>query len=379
MRAMRQPPLLRVMLRAFDASERTARRGTASARRRLRRLRFRSFMILQCAVTAGLAYLVANRLLGHPAPIFAPVAAIVCLGFSFGQRFSRAVEMAVGVAVGVLVGDVFVRLFGSGPVQLVVVAALAMSIATLLGARNLMIIQAGVQSSIVVTLLPAADQGLSRWLDAVVGCVLAVLVTTIAPSAPLVRPRILVAQALTEVSGTVRAAREALATGDPAMAEEVLARARRSETQLSAIEEANREGMAVVRYSPFVRRHRPQMESIAGLYEPLDRLMRNLRVMTRRTAVATFHHEQPPAVYLELMDEMVEVIDYMAGELYERRLPTAAQKRLVRLGQHSARTDLETSLSNIVVLAQIRSMTVDLLQLCGLSYADARDLIPELT
>ncbi|MVA76084.1 aromatic acid exporter family protein [Auraticoccus sp. F435] len=375
---MGPPPLLRLTLRAFDASERTARRGTASLGRRARRLRFRAFMIAQCAVTAGLAYWVAGRVLGHPMPIFAPVAAIVCLGFSFGQRFSRAVEMAVGVALGVLVGDVFVRVFGSGPWQVVVVAGVAMSIATLVGARNLMVIQAGVQSTIVVTLLPAAGEGVSRWLDAVVGCALALLVTTVAPSAPLVRPRILVAEALTEVSGTVRAAREALATGDPGMAEEVLARARRSETQLSAIEEATREGMAVVRYSPFVRAHRPQMESIAALYEPLDRLMRNLRVMTRRTAVATFHSELPPPAYLELMDELVEVLDYMAGELYERRLPTAAQKRLVRLAQHSARTDLRTSLSNIVVLAQIRSMTVDLLQLCGLSYADARDLVPEL-
>ncbi|SDE18105.1 FUSC family protein [Auraticoccus monumenti] len=376
---MRQPPLLRMTLRAFDASERTARRGTASVQRRLRRLRFRSFMITQCAVTAGLAFLVARHLLGHPQPIFAPVAAIVCLGFSFGQRFSRAVEMAVGVAVGVLVGDLFVSFFGSGPVQVVVVAGVAMSIATLLGARNLMIIQAGVQSTIVVTLLPAADQGVSRWLDAVVGCVLAVVVTTIAPSAPLIRPRVLVAEALQEVGRTLQAARTALASGDPALAEEALERARRSETQLSAIEEANREGMAVVRSSPFVRRQRPQMQSIAALYEPLDRLMRNLRVLTRRTAVAAFHDERPPEDYLVLLDELVDVLGYMAGELYEARLPTAAQKRLVRLGQHTARSDLDASLSNIVVLAQIRSMTVDLLQLCGLSYVDARDLIPELT
>lgn len=376
---MAQPPLLRMTLRAFDASERTARRGTASLRRRFRRLRFRSFMIAQCAVTAGLAFVVANRALGHETPIFAPVAAIVCLGFSFGQRFSRAIEMAVGVALGVLMGDVFVTLFGSGPVQLVVVAGLAMAVATLVGARNLMIIQAGVQSSIVVTLLPAADQGLSRWLDAVVGCVLALVVTTIAPSSPLIRPRLLVAEALTHVAGTLAAARTALETSDAEMADEALDRARRSDERLSAIDEANQEGMAVVRYSPLVRHRRGEVQDIAALYEPLDRLMRNLRVLTRRTAVAAYHDERPPQEYLELMDELVDVLGYMSAEMYERRLPTAAQKRLVRLAHHTARTDLQTSLSNIVVLAQLRSMTVDLLQLCGLTYADARDLIPELT
>ncbi|RCK71007.1 aromatic acid exporter family protein [Desertihabitans brevis] len=374
---MSRHPALRVVLRAYDASERTARRGTANLARRARRLRYRSFLIGQCAITAGLAYLVANRLLGHPLPIFAPVAAIVCLGFSFGQRFSRAIEMAVGVALGVAVGDLFVIVFGTGPLQITVVAALAMAVATLVGARNLMITQAGVQSSIVVVLAAGTGPSVDRWLDAVVGCALALVVTTVAPSAPLIRPRLLVAEALQEVAGTLTAARTALTSTDLQLAEEVLDRARRSEQRLSAIEEANREGMAVVRYSPFFGRRRNEVQNIAALYQPLDRLMRNLRVLTRRTAVAVFHGQRPPEAYLQLLDELVEVVEWMAGELYERRLPTAAQKRLVRLGQHTGDAGLNTSLSNIVVLAQIRSMTVDLLELTGLSYADARDLIPE--
>lgn len=367
------------MLKTYDVSERTARASTHSLTKRVKRLRFRSFMILQCAVTAGLAWFVAADVLRHPVPVFAPVAAIVSLGFSFGQRLSRAIEIGIGVAVGVLVGDVFVNYFGTGAWQVIFVIAIAMALATLLGARNLMITQAGVQSSIVVTLLPDPGQGFSRWTDALIGCALALLVTTFAPSTPLVRPRLLAGEALNEVANTLEAATRALESKDEAAAEDVLARARASENRLSELSEANKEGMAVVRYSPFVRKQRVSMQSIAALYDPLDRLTRNLRVLARRAVVASFRDEPVPPEYLELMTELVDIMRSMAAQLYERRLPTAAQSRLVALGRRTSKLSLEGgSLSTIVIFAQVRSMLADLLELCGLSYADARDLIPEM-
>ena len=60
------------------------------------------WQIAQCAVAAGVAWLIAADLLGHPTPFFAPVAAVVSLGTSYGQRLRRVAEVTVGVAVGVL-------------------------------------------------------------------------------------------------------------------------------------------------------------------------------------------------------------------------------------------------------------------------------------
>lgn len=369
--------LQRAMLKTYDVSERTARASGASVAKRFRKLQFRAFMIVQCAVTAGLAWTVAAHLLKHPMPVFAPVAAIVSLGFSFGQRLSRAIEIGIGVAVGVFVGDLFVALFGTGAWQVVVVVAISMALATLVGARNLMITQAGVQSSIVVTLLPDPSQGLSRWTDALIGCALALIVTTIAPSSPLRRPRLLAAEALNEIASTLEACRDALESGDHEAAEQVLTRARNSEKRLSELDEANSEGMAVVRYSPFVHRHKEMMQSIAALYDPLDRLTRNLRVLARRVVVATLNDEKAPPGYLEMMTDLIDIIRSMAAQLYERRLPTGLQSRLLKLGRKTAVVPLAGSLSTIVVLAQIRSMLTDLLELSGCSYADARGLIPE--
>jgi 4-hydroxybenzoate polyprenyltransferase len=125
--------LRRMKLRAFDLTDRTIRRGEASAVRRLQRWQQRAFMIVQCSVTAGLAWLLASLLLGHQVPYFAAAAAILVLGVAYGQRLRRGVDVAIGVTVGVALGDLWLVLFGAGVWQVVLVCGIAMSLATLVG------------------------------------------------------------------------------------------------------------------------------------------------------------------------------------------------------------------------------------------------------
>lgn len=368
----------RMALRAFDLSERSVRRGRDSQRRRVERWRNRLFLICQCAITAGLSWWVSMELLGDPAPVFAPVAAVITLGSSYGQRLSRGVEIAVGVAVGVFFGDVFVHFFGTGMWQIIIVAILAMSVATWLGARNLMITQAGVQAIIVMTLLPQPGAGFGRWVTALIGCALALLVTTVAPAGPLVRPRVLAAGVLREAAATLDAIREALAEADPEAGDRVLDRARRSEGSLERLNDAVDEGMAVVRYSPFRRRDLPHMQDLSQIVDPLDRLARNLRVLARRSAVALYRSETIPKAYLNLMDDLAAEVRWCAGELEARRLPSGIRQRMEVIGERSSHLTLSGSLSAVVLLAQMRSIMVDLVQLSGMDYADARELIPEM-
>ncbi|MFT4166844.1 MAG: FUSC family protein [Microlunatus sp.] len=369
----------RVRLRAFDLTERTTRRSYRSARRRLSRWRGRSFLIAQCAVTAGLAWWMAQLVLGHPTPFFAPVAAIIVLNVTFGNRMRRGIEVAIGVAVGVLVGDIFVSAFGAGVWQIMLVSAVAMTLATLVGAGPLMMIQAAVQSIIVTTLMPEHGQALGRWLDAVVGCTLALVVATIAPSAPVRKPGLLAAQLLQEMAATLRAAATALRESDPKAADEVLERARAEAAQLDLIQEAAAEGLAVVRSSPFRRRQLGSALAYAELTEPLDRASRNLRVLARRSLVAVWQGDQVPIPYLDLLETTAAQADRVARDLHEGKLPIGARKGLIAAAQESAQLEVTGGINAIVILAQARSMLVDLLELTGLEYADARELARDLT
>src|SRR4029079_5695208 len=116
-------------------------RGKVSVRSRFARVGAKRWQIAQCAVAAGVAWLIAAELLGHQTPFFAPIAAVVSLGTSYGQRLRRVVEVTLGVAIGVFVGDLIVAQLGSGWWQLTLIVALAMSTAFLLDGGQLFVTQ----------------------------------------------------------------------------------------------------------------------------------------------------------------------------------------------------------------------------------------------
>lgn len=369
----------RMTLQAFDLSERTARAGMRSQRLRVARWRSRAFMIAQMSLAAGVAFGLSQLLWRHATPFFATVAAILCLGFSFGQRLGRVIEISIGVAIGVLLGDLFSYFFGTGVWQIVLVVFVALSFTTWLGAPTLMATQAAVQAAAVLTLLPNPEEGLNRWLDALVGCGVALLFALVAPTGPVRRPRLQAAGVLRETSASIRAISSAIRTGNRESAESALERARATEALLDELSEAASEGVAVVRYSPFLRGHRENVQLVADIVGPLDRLTRNLRVLVRRGAVATFRNEQIPTIYLDLLGDLCDIIDFASEELTFRRSPAAARGRLTELAERTSEVPLGSSLSATVMLAQARSLIVDLLELGGLGYADARDLVPDMS
>ena len=344
--------------------------------RRVQRLRSRFFFIVQCALAAALAWWLARVLLHHHTPFFAPVTAMICLGLTFGQRLRRVIEVTVGVAVGVFVGDVFVHFFGSGVWQIAAVTTIAMSVAVLLGAGLLIVTQAGVQSVVIMTLLAQPGYAFSRWLDALVGGGIALLAATIAPAAPLRRPRQQAAAVVNEIALILAETASALRDCNGDLAGVTLERARQSESALDELRSLSAEGIAVVRLSPFRRRHLPAVQAIADLLEPLDRAIRNVRVLVRRAAVAVWRAEEVPSAYVDLIEELGQVTARIAQELEQRKLPEGARSELSRLGRASAQVAQHPTLSAAVMRAQVRSTVVDLLMLTGLTYAEARNRVP---
>ena len=97
------------------------------------RLRSGWLPILQTAVAACLAWLLAVLILGLERPTFAPIAAVIVLGLAVGERGRRAVELTFGVAFGVAIGDFLVSVVGIGAAQAGIFVALAMGLAVFLG------------------------------------------------------------------------------------------------------------------------------------------------------------------------------------------------------------------------------------------------------
>jgi hypothetical protein len=180
------------------------------------------------------------------------------------------------------------------------------------------------------------------------------------------------------MADTLDAAADALAAKDEHAASTVLDRVQATEKDLATFDVAAAEGLDVVRYSPFHRRQLGLATALSSFHQPLDSAVRNLRILVRRCVVAIWRGEEVPVAYQELVRRLAEACRFIAHEFSEHRLPSAARDRLREIAEATPHLQLTHSLSAVVILAQTRSMVVDLMELAGLQYGEARELIPDM-
>jgi uncharacterized membrane protein YgaE (UPF0421/DUF939 family) len=351
-------------------------RGRTSVRARVRRWQSKSWQIGQCALAAALAWLIAADVLGHPTPFFAPVAAVVALGTSYGQRLRRVAEVTIGVAVGVFLADLLVAGLGSGWWQIGLIVALAMSAAFLLDGGQLFVTQAAVQSIVVASLVPDPGAAFTRWTDAVVGGAVALVAATVVPAAPLRRPREQAAVVMRKTAALLRAAGEVMTDGEAARAMELLADARSTDYLIHELKAAADEGLSVVESSPFRVRHKGDLRKMVDLVDPLDRALRSTRVLVRHTAVAAYRRRPVPPSYSLLALDLADAADQVADELAEDRMATSARGALLAVGEATAQVERTDLLTADAILAQLRSVVVDLLMVTGLDQLESTEALP---
>ncbi|MBT0772682.1 FUSC family protein [Kineosporia sp. J2-2] len=342
------------------------------------RVRMNSFAIGQCAVAAAIAWVIAESLLNHPRPFFAPVAAVVCLGLSNTQRLRRMIELALGVTIGVGIAELLVKELGNGWWQISLVVLISMSVAQLLGGGALMTTQSAVQSIFLAALPQTPGGGLYRWEDALIGGTTALLVVAFLPAHPgrFVRQE---AQGLIrELAAISSESAAVLRSGDAERADAVLDRARATQDDIQSWTDALRGGEEISRISPLRRRHVPELMRYRRGLVGLDRATRNLRVAVRRIAAALDTGAGMPAELADIFDHLAEILHLLEGEV------GSAQERMVSttaLATLAGRLDPEQlgaqSLSANVVVAQIRSVVVDLLGATGMDEQQARTLLPD--
>src|SRR5262245_6139679 len=115
------------------SAEGTGRRIREAIRSGGQRVRFEAIFAVQSGLGAGLAWLLANDVLGNTRAFFAPVAAVIVLSAGSGLRWVRALELAGGVALGVALGDFVIQVIGVGPIQIAVLVTLSVVAVAALG------------------------------------------------------------------------------------------------------------------------------------------------------------------------------------------------------------------------------------------------------
>jgi len=345
------------------------RGGLAQAAQRVRE---GGWSVGQCALAAGVAWTLAEHLLGHTRPFFACVAAVVCLGVRASQRLRRVGELAVGVTVGVAVGDLLVNVIGTGAWQIGLVVGVALLLALALDGGPLLVAQAGLQAVFVIALPRTPGSGLARWEDALVGGAVALLVAALLPADPWRRARGSAERSLVELAEAARCCARALRERDPAEAAEALAIARGTQTGLDGWADALTSGREITRLSPLRRDRGGTGPAQEQLHRGTDRATRNLRVLVRRVLFALETDEPLAPGLAGELDRFADAVDAV-----RRRDSEGPPEQLLALAAELDPDELDShSLSGSVVLAQLRSAVVDLLVGTGVTSDRARSALP---
>lgn len=227
---------------------------------------------------------------------------------------------------------------------------------------------------LVATLLPPGGSGgLDRCLDALVGGVIGLLVVTLLPADPIPPVRKAVIAVLDEFSSTLRAVGTTMSGGDLSGAEAVLSRVRSAQPLVDRLRETVRTSNEIARFAPTRWSNRARLRRYSSLADHVDYALRSTRVLARRAYVALRDQESTAAELPDLLATLAGAIDVIRGGLMaghdvpQRCPPLLSAARAIGTVQGE-----DQGFSSHVILAQLRSAAVDLLQASGLSLEQAQ-------
>lgn len=357
--------------------EQAAEVSRAGLRSRHQRVIATARPILQSAVAAALAWLVATDVLGHDQAFFAPISALITLGLTVGERRRRAVEIAIGVAVGIAVADALVALIGTGTWQVGVVTGLAMVGATLVGGGPLLASQAGVSAALVATIQPPEGGfDFDRFYDALVGSGVALVVgSLVLPVNPLKLVGERTAPLLGRLAATFEDIARALSERDARAADAVIAAVPRVNAQHDAMRDALAAAADAARLSPGRRGALRELERYGVAANELGLAVENLRGLARGVSRAINLGDPVPPEAVQSITALADSTRALRGYLDGGDAQPSREAAAGAAALANAVLGETSNLSALNIVGQVRMAAVDLLRAGGLERGRAQELV----
>jgi uncharacterized membrane protein YgaE (UPF0421/DUF939 family) len=339
----------------------------------LSRIRGGLTLALQAGVGAALAWFVAHDLIGRPAPFFAPISAVITLASSVGQRVQRTSELVFGVALGIGLGDAIIHVIGTGPWQIGLVVVMAILIATAVGGGTPLVVQSASSAVLVATLTSSTGQPWTRFLDALVGGGIGLIVMTVLlPLNPLSVVRRSADPALQALTDGLHEISSALAAHDGDRVSAALGRLRAAEGTFAAFASAVSAARENVAFAPARWHTRGALAQYVDGAPHVTYALRNVRVMSRRVKTALDDGETVPDCLPAAIGLLGDAVGLLKQEWAKGAEPLAARERALRAAAEAMRGyDEGVGFSGGVVVAQVRTTVSDLLRATGVESSEA--------
>ncbi len=345
------------------------------------RLQNRGWPLIQTALAASLAWYLATLLFGHPQPFFGPIAAVLSLGVLVGHRGRRAIEIVLGVALGLVVADAFMLAIGTGTVQLGIVVAAAMAAVVIVGGDNLLVNQAAISAILVAILQPPTSTGLSpdRFLDALTGCAVALLINYLFPINPKSRAVKAGDQIFDELVTALEQAARALTNCDPELAEDALQKGREISDRMSDFKETLEAGHETARFAPPRWGSLEHIELYTDAVELVDLVVLDVRGVAR-AAISVLRDSSSAGLEStsEAILDLSRAVEALSTHLKECGQPADARQFALKAAEDAhellkGHNDLVTN----TLIGQVRFTVIDLLRASGMDLDAALRMLEE--
>ncbi|MEU7607911.1 FUSC family protein [Micromonospora sp. NPDC049204] len=369
----------RVGERVRVAAARVRGRGGRAGRLRLSQLEAALVISVQAGLAAALAWSIGHDLLGNPAPIFAPSAAVGTIVAALGQRAHRTIELLVGVGLGIATTDLLLSFLGTGFWQTgFVVGCAVLATLVLFGRSGAAVGQAGGTAVLLATLAPAQhDLEWPRIVEAMVGGAVGLVV--VALLVPLNPMRILdrdAAPIYQRLAGQLREVSAALATGDQQRAVRALDALRGMGPALDRMHEALSGAEEVVSLAPARWLRRQDVERFASASQHVERVIEHSRGVARRSAMALQYNEPVPPDLPAGIGRFADSVELLRREHRAGR-PTEKTRHAVREAVYKAGRARALGVDEFgdAVVTQLRTAASDLLRATGYDPTSANDAV----
>ncbi|MCQ4616437.1 aromatic acid exporter family protein [Corynebacterium sp. CCUG 18816] len=352
-----------------------------SIQARLMRVRKRLLPILQMGIAAGIAYWIAGDIIGNAKPFFAPISVVIIIGMSGGERITKAIDLSIGCALGVLVGDSLFYRLGDGGWQIAAIVSGSLLIASFFSKSQLVNNQVAIGSILIATIMPPGAEvtGFDRTIDAAVGCLVALATIALIPQGPMEPVRAEISNLMGLMSSVLDDVASGLTDRDPLVIDDALEAIRGSQTDIDDMASAVNAGKETTKISPFLWGARRYINSLSLVIPPVDNAVRSCRVLARRALVLCEDGDHVSPQQIELIDvlakaclDISEVYEVKSRRAQATVIPQIVNElRAVAQGSSVDMLEKDAVLSEYAILAQTRSLTVDLLQVCGMSRESA--------
>ncbi|RZU74394.1 uncharacterized membrane protein YgaE (UPF0421/DUF939 family) [Micromonospora kangleipakensis] len=366
---------------AKDVTAKARRRGGEAGRLRLRLFPIILFVAAQCGLAATLSWGLAHDILGRPAPIFAPSAAVGTIIGALGQRALRTAELMLGVGLGLLVSDLLIQFLGFGPWQIGLVVMLAIAVALLMTGRSGALVAQVGSTAVLIATFSHVQQGLewARLVDAGVGGVIGLAVVALLLP---INPMRILDRATAPVASTLhtqlREVAQALARHDPDRAMRALDQLSGMEPDLARMHEALDGAEEVTTIAPARWRRRIDVEHYRRGIQHIDRVSVHCRALARWAATTLQHDEPVPEELPGAVDRFAEAIHLLrqegraGGPFDQTRNAVMDAARLAGQAAHKG-----TKPFSDAIVIQLRTMASDLLRATGYEPETANRMVRE--